>query len=67
VALSKALIRLKHNRQRLGPLVQYYESFAFAFDDFESLRQNFGLTWAHSKFGNFGLGNSESWKNQYHN
>jgi hypothetical protein len=32
---------------------------------FESLLQNFGLIWTGSKFGNFGLGDGESWKIQY--
>jgi hypothetical protein len=31
----------------------------FALDYFESLLQNFGLSWANSKFGNFGLGDGE--------
>ncbi len=31
-------------------------TFAFAFDDFDSLLQNFSLIWTGSKFWNFGLG-----------
>jgi hypothetical protein len=34
--------------------------FDFAFSNFKSLPQNFGLALAGSKFGNFGLGNGES-------
>jgi hypothetical protein len=32
---------------------------AFAFNDFESLLQNFGLIWTSSKFENFGLCDDE--------
>jgi hypothetical protein len=35
----------------------------FTFNDFKSLLQIF--TWTGSKFKNFGLGDSLSWKNQY--
>ncbi len=41
-------------------------TFGFAFGPFESLPQNFALFWNGSKFWNFGLGNFESWKSQYH-
>jgi len=40
--------------------------FAFTFDAFKSLPQNFILIWIGSKFWNFGLGNGESWKSQCH-
>ncbi len=40
-------------------------TFAFAFDDFESLLQNFGHIRTGSKFYIFGLGDGESWKIQY--
>ncbi len=39
-------------------------TFAFAFDDFKSLPQNFGLFPTGSKFANFGHGNHKSWKSQ---
>ncbi len=42
-------------------------TFAFAFDDFKSLLWNFSLNWNDSKFGNFRLGNAESWNSQYRN
>ncbi len=32
----------------------------FAYDNFESLLQNFSLIWTGSKFGNFGLGDGKS-------
>jgi hypothetical protein len=35
-------------------------TFAFAFDDFESLLPNFGLIWIGSKFGNFRIGDGKS-------
>jgi hypothetical protein len=39
--------------------------FAFTFDDFKSLLQNFSLNWAGSKFENFGLYDGKSWNSQY--
>jgi hypothetical protein len=36
--------------------------FSFAFNNFESLPQNFGLTQTNSKFGNFGLGDGKKLK-----
>ncbi len=36
-----------------------------AFDDFNSLPQNFSLIWTGSNFGNFRLGDGESGKSQY--
>jgi hypothetical protein len=38
----------------------YFLTFTFSFDDFKSLRQNFGLTQTVSKFENFGLGEGAS-------
>jgi hypothetical protein len=35
-------------------------NFAFDFDDFKSLPQNFGLFLTGSKIANFGLGNGKS-------
>jgi hypothetical protein len=35
-------------------------NFAFTFNDFESLLQNFGLISTGSKFGHFGLGDGKS-------
>ncbi len=40
-------------------------TFAFAFDDFKSLLQKFGLIQTGWKFVNFCLGNGERWKSQY--
>jgi len=40
-------------------------TFAFNFDAFKSLSQNFSLDQIHSKFQNFGLGDDECWKIQY--
>ncbi len=41
-------------------------AFGFASGAFKSLPQNFGIIQTGSKFQNFGLGNGESWKSQYH-
>jgi hypothetical protein len=40
--------------------------YSFGFDNFESLLENFGLVWTSSKLGNFGVGDGESLKSQYH-